>query len=225
MNPLRRRIDGGQPVLAVNLGGHAPTLVDVIARHGADCLFIDCERTPVSVDNVFVLARAARAAGLSSVVRSESAEASILLRYLDCGVDGLVVPQVESGEVCDRMGAVARQATKGDPARVFLIAQIESVAGRERLADIAGHPHADLILIGPNDLAHSMGFAGDTSRPEVKVAVDATARDVAALGKPFGLPVTTETAPAWIGRGARFLYTTVEQYVAGSMRVLREAIA
>lgn len=224
MNPLRRRIGAGEPVLAVNLGGNAPALVDAIARHGADCLFIDCERTAISIESVPLLARAAKAAGMASVVRSESADASILLRYLDCGVDGLVVPQVESPEICARMGLVARQFSKGDPAKVFLVAQIESVAGQARLAEIAGHASADLVLIGPNDLSHSMGFGGDTARPELGAAVEAIARDVASLGKPFGLPVTTETARDWVGRGARFLYTNLEQFLAPSMRAMRGAM-
>lgn len=225
MNPLRRRIEAGEPILAVNLGGNAPSLVDVIARHGADCLFIDCERTAISVDNVPLLARAARAAGMASVVRSESASPAILLRYLDCGVDGLVVPQVECPETCSRMGAVARQYSKGMPGKVFLIAQIESVTGQARLAEITGHGSTDLVLIGPNDLSHSMGFAGDTSRPELKAAVESIARDVSALGKPFGLPVTVETAQDWIGQGARFLYTNLEQFLAPSMRAMREVMA
>jgi 4-hydroxy-2-oxoheptanedioate aldolase len=225
MNPLRRRIEAGEPVLAVNLGGYAPPLVDVIARHGAGCLFIDCERTAIAVGDVPVLVRLARAAGLASVVRSESADAPILLRYLDCGVDGLVVPQVEAPETLDRMRAVARQATKGRPEEVFLIPQIESVTGEERLLAIAGHPSADLVLIGPNDLAHSMGFAGDTSRPELKSAVDRIADGIRGQLKPFGLPVSQETVRDWVGRGARLLYTNLEQFLAPSMNAFSRALA
>lgn len=226
MSPsLRRAMVEGRPVLAVNPGGVALPVVDIVARHGAGCLFIDCERTAISVDAVPMLARAAKAAGMASLVRCESAEAAILLRYLDCGVDGLIVPQVESGAICDRMEAVARQFTKGRPESVFLVAQIESVAGRDKLAEIAGHPAIDCILIGPNDLAHSMGFSGDTSRPDVQDATRAIAAAVVALGKPFGLPVTTENAGEWVGRGARLLYTTLDQFIGPSMRDLRSVIA
>jgi 4-hydroxy-2-oxoheptanedioate aldolase len=223
-HPLRRAMAEGRPVLAVNPGGVALPVVDVVARHGADCLFIDCERTAISVDAVPMLARAAKAAGMASLVRCESADAAILLRYLDCGVDGLIVPQVEDPAICDRMEAVARQFTKGKLESVFLVAQIENVAGREKLQEIAGHPAIDCILIGPNDLAHSMGFSGDTTRSELQTAVREIAADVVALGKPFGLPVTTQSAGDWVGRGARLLYTTLDQFVGPSMRDLRSAI-
>jgi 4-hydroxy-2-oxoheptanedioate aldolase len=225
MNRLRQSLASGCAVIAVNAGGVALPVIDMIARGGADCLFIDCERTAISVETVPILARAARAAGLSCVVRSESPEASILLRYLDCGIDGLVVPQVESAATCDRMGAVARVFGKGDRSGTFLIAQIESVAGRDELAAITGHPDVDLILIGPNDLAHSMGFSGDTTRPELQDAVKDIAARVTGIGKPFGLPVTIQSADAWTGRGARFLYTNLEQFVAPAIAELRSAAA
>jgi 4-hydroxy-2-oxoheptanedioate aldolase len=225
MNPLRRRFDAGGAVLAVNLGGNEPALVAIIARHRADCLFIDCERTALSIESVPLLARTATAAGIGCVIPSESTEAAILLRYLDCGSDGLVVPQVETPEVCTRMGAVARQFSKGNPARVLPIAHIESVTGRARLAEIAGHESTGQTLIGPNDLSHSIGFVGDTSQPELKAAVDEIARDISAMGKPFGLPVTTESVGECMGRGARFLYTHIEEFLEASVRAMRGAMA
>lgn len=224
-NPLRAAITSGRAVLAVNLGGMAMQAVDMIARHGADCLFIDCERTPIGIESVPALARAAKANGMSSVVRAESAEAGILLRYLDCGIDGLIVPSVENAVICDRMVAVARQYGKGDVEKTFLIPQIESVAGRGKLAEIAGHPGMDLILIGPNDLAHSMGFEGDTTKPELQAAVRSIATAVGAHGKPFGLPGTLQNAVEWKKRGARFFVTTLDQFIAPTLRDMSRSLS
>ncbi|MDB5509972.1 MAG: 2,4-dihydroxyhept-2-ene,7-dioic acid aldolase [Hyphomicrobiales bacterium] len=224
-NPLRAAISQGRCVMAVNLGGMALPAVDMIARAGADCLFVDCERTPVGIESVPALSRAARANGMSCVVRSESAEPGFLLRYLDCGIDGLIVPSVESAATCDRMVAVARQFGKGDVARTFLIAQIESVQGRAKLTEIAGHPGVDLVLIGPNDLAHSMGFDGDIAKPELQAAVRSIATAVSALHKPFGLPGTMQNAAEWKKRGARFFVTTLEQFIAPTMREMRSILS
>lgn len=222
---LKRAFAEGRRLVAVNCGGVALPVVDALGRNGADILFIDCERTAISVDSVPMLARAAKAAGLASLVRSESPEAAILLRYLDCGVDGLIVPQVEDPAICDRMEAVARQFGRGDRSGTLLVAQIESVAGRENLAAIAGHPAIDVVLIGPNDLAHSMGFSGDTSRPELQAAVRETAAAVRAMGKPFGLPVTRESAAEWASRGAQLLYTNLDQYIGAGLRDLKGIVA
>lgn len=219
----KNAIEAGRPVIAVNPGGYSMPVVDALAASGADCLFIDCERTAISVESVPMMARAAQAHGLSAIVRSYSKEAATLTRYFDCGIDGLVLPQVESAEECARLRAIARAATKGREGTLLLIAQIESVEGHRRLDEIAGAPGIDLILVGPNDLAHSMGYLGDTSRPEVIAAVDDITTRLAAKNVPYGLPVTQATAGFWVGRGARFLYTTVEQLLKPALGALRTA--
>ena len=219
-NPLATRIAGGAPVLAVNLGGYAPALIALLTREGADCLFIDCETAPLPAGEIRLLADRARAAGLATVLRAASAEPALLDGYLACGVDGLVVPEVESAATCDAIVAAADRASR----RPFLIAQIESVAGRTNMAAIAGRAGIDLILIGPNDLSRSMGLDGDTARPELIAALSEIAEGVRALGKPYGLPVTEATAAEWIGRSARFLYTDIGQFAGPPLRALRARV-
>src|SRR5690349_4780054 len=96
MTRLRALVGGGQPILMVNPGGAAPDIVDMLGRLGAQCLFIDCERTAIGIESVGLLARIAQRHGMAAVVRAESARPEILVRYLDRDIDGLVVPHVES---------------------------------------------------------------------------------------------------------------------------------
>ena len=224
MSRAKEAIASGRPVIAVNPGGVALPVVDILARHGCDCLFIDCERTPVSVESVPVLARAAQARGMSALLRSPSKDPAMLTRYLDCGVDGLILPQVESLDECAMLVRTARYATKGRESELLLVAQIESAPAVERVDALAGAPGIDLFLIGPNDLAHSMGFLGDTSRPELRAAVEHAAERLRACNRPFGLPATPETVSGWIGRGARLLYVTLDQLVATSLGDFRRAM-
>lgn len=221
----KTKLAAGAPVIAVNPGGASLPAADMLARLGADCLFIDCERTAISVDSVPALARAAQAGGISALVRSESRDPAILTRYLDCGIDGLVLPQVESRAECDMLVATARAATRGRERELLLVAQIESTRGIAALDAIATAPGIDLCLIGPNDLAHSMGYLGDTSRPELIEAVRECAGRLRALGRAFGLPCTAATIGEWRHRGAAFFYTTLEGLLAPSLADLRKAIA
>src|SRR5690625_7842401 len=71
---LKRAIQQGEPVLAVNPGGVAPPVVDMLAACHADALFIDCERTPVSIESVHLLARCAQARGMRSEERRVGTE-------------------------------------------------------------------------------------------------------------------------------------------------------
>jgi 4-hydroxy-2-oxoheptanedioate aldolase len=220
----KQRIANGQPVLMVNPGGVAVPVADLVGRLGAHGLFIDCERTAVSIDNVPVMARAAQAHGLRALVRTPSKDPSYLIRYFDCGIDGLILPQVESADECELLVRTARTATKGKESAQLLVAQIESVAGIDQLDAIADAPGIDCLLIGPNDLAHSMGFLGDTTRTELQDAVRHVAGRLKARGKAFGLPVTPDNAAAWIERGATFLYIALETLIAPSLNRLKSAL-
>ncbi|MGU3492491.1 HpcH/HpaI aldolase family protein [Xanthobacteraceae bacterium A53D] len=211
-------------ILAVNPGGVALPVVEALGACGVDCLFIDCERTAVSIESVPMLARTAQALGMSAVVRVIGRDPAVITRALDCRVDGIVLPSCESADDCRMLVETARAATKGREADLLLIAQIESVEGHRRLEEIAGVPGIDLILIGPNDLSHSMGFVGDTTRPELKAAVDDIMARLAALGRPFGLPATSATAPDLVGRGATFIYATLEGLLRPGVTALRGAM-
>ena len=222
MNAAKEKLAQGRALLAVNPLGTALPVVDAIGKHGADVLFIDCERTAVSVEGAYLMARAAKAAGVTSVIRSHSRETADLVRYFDCGAEGLILPQVETREEAAALVAAARYATRGKESDQLLIAQIETVGGVERLDTILETPGIDLFLVGPNDLAHSMGFLGDTSRPEVVEAVDAVTARIRARGLRFGLPVTAASAAGWRAKGAQFLFTTVEQLIGTGIAAVRK---
>ncbi|MGR7994582.1 aldolase/citrate lyase family protein [Xanthobacter sp. ZOL 2024] len=219
MRDLRARLRGPVPLLAVNPGGVALPVVDVLAEGGADLLFIDCERTAVDIGAVPALARAAQAVGMGALVRSPSKDPAVLTRYLDCGLEGLVLPQVEHPDACALLAEVVRRAPHRT-APPLRIVQVESVAGHARLDDIAA-ADIDLILIGPNDLAWSMGHDGDTAHPDVRAAVDDIARRLADRGVPFGLPVTAATAASWARRGARLFYASLRQCLLPAIENLR----
>ncbi|WP_108484901.1 aldolase/citrate lyase family protein [Oceaniglobus ichthyenteri] len=128
MANLRQRLRGETPLCAVNPGGAGLAVGDALARIADSALFIDCERTAIGITQAAHMARAARAAGLATLLRTESVAPGSIIRYLDCGVDALVVPQVESGAQCAALAQLFDVHAATAP-RTALIAQIESVAG------------------------------------------------------------------------------------------------
>lgn len=210
---LRRRA----PILAVNCGGYAPPAVDAIAAAGAHALFVDCERTPVSIDQVALLARIARAAGIGALARVLHKDAATVVRTLDCGVDGLVLPQVESRAEWDAVVAAARAQAPRRAHLPVLVAQIESAAGLDRLEEIATAPGVAAILLGPNDLAISLGRPGEPDHPEVRAALADAAARLRALGVAFGRPAHSGTIAEEAARGASLFYLTLAQLVAPAL--------
>lgn len=208
---IRQLLETGQTLWMVNPGGASVDVVDMMANVGAKCLFIDCERTAVGIESVTALARCAQSHGMAALVRTESMQREILVRYLDRGIDGIVVPHVETVEQLKSIGEVVAYVTKGMATKTFSIAQIESQAAIENVAALAADKSIDGFLVGPNDLAHSMGFAGDTSRPELMKAIDGVVATLQQHGRTWGIPALPDSAQRWSQRGAQLLYCTLAQ--------------
>ncbi|WP_170124810.1 aldolase/citrate lyase family protein [Roseinatronobacter thiooxidans] len=185
-------------------------------------MFIDCERTPVSISDVPALVSAAHAAGGYVMLRTESAAPAILTRYLDCGIDALVVPQVESAAACSEIVGTARDQAAGIP-KAAIIVQIESTAGVAAAQDIAQAPGVDAVLLGPNDLAISMGFAGQPGHPQVQAAVTGLAAILREAAMIFGLPVTTDSVRDWALHGASLFYIPGGDLIATALTSYNEA--
>lgn len=215
----------GAAIWAVNPGGASLEVVDGLARAGAACLFIDCERTAVNIESVTALTRCGHSHGMAVLLRSESMQPEILVRYLDRGIDGIVVPHTETVEQLQAIGDVVIYATRGRPEKVFAIAQIESKAAVDNVAALAASTSVNGFLIGPNDLSHSMGFAGDTQRPEVAAAIDGVVAALQEQGRAWGLPAAADTGRCWAERGAQFLYGTLEQILKAGYGPMAAAVA
>lgn len=224
-NRIRSLLAGGSAHWMINPGGPSLDVVDALARGGARCLFIDCERTAVGVESVTALTRCAHSHGMAAVLRCESKQAELLVRYLDRLIDGVVVPHVDTVEELRAIREVVDYVTRGASERVYTVAQIESAAAVLNVAALAADPSVDAFLIGPNDLAHSMGFPGEPGRPEVQTAIDGVIEVLQARQRHWGIPATAGTAAGLRGRGARLLYGTLEQIVNAGFGSMAAAIA
>lgn len=124
--PIKEKIASGQYVVVINIGGHNPDAVEMLARVGADLAFIDCERTGLGLESATELIRAARASGIPTVVRSWSKVPEVIVQYLDRKADGIVVPRVDSAEEAASIVELVRYACGKDAANKLVIPQIES---------------------------------------------------------------------------------------------------
>lgn len=224
-NRVRSLIATGATSWMVNPGGASIDAVDALARVGARCLFIDCERTAVGIESVTALTRCAHSHGMAVMLRCESMQPEVMVRYLDRGIDGIVVPHVETVEQIRAIRDVVDYVTRGLPDAVYAVAQIESAAAVSNVAALAAADAVDGFLIGPNDLSHSMGLRGDTRGPEQKAAIDGVVDVLQARRRIWGIPSTAATAAEWRTRGARLLYVTLEQVLNAGFRPMADAVA
>jgi 4-hydroxy-2-oxoheptanedioate aldolase len=91
-------------------------------------------------------------------------------------------------------------------ASISLFVQIESRAAVERVAEIAAVDGVDGILVGPADLAASMGHLGEQDHPEVVEAVLHSISAATELGKPAGVNAfAPDAADRYRAAGAAFV--------------------
>ena len=220
---LRARMARGGVVIAVNLAGDNPDIVEPLARSGADIAFIDCERTGLGLEAATELIRACRAAGLAAVVRSWSRSPEVLVQYFDRRVDGIVVPHIESADEAASVVELARYACGPAATHKLLVVQVETRAAVAAVDAIAEVPGIDVVLIGPNDLAYEMTGVRGARTPEVRAAVEHVAGRLSRAGRAFGMPARLEEIGRFRELGATFLYYPVEWLLERSLAELREA--
>jgi 4-hydroxy-2-oxoheptanedioate aldolase len=179
-----------------------PALAELLA--GAfDLLLVDLEHAALTAADAIRLAIAAQGAGAWIVARVPSVHSDVVAQVLDAGLDGIVVAKINDGAAA--VAAVAavtypphgvrgygpRRANsygrEGDyhqlaRERIACITQIETASGLRAVADIAGTPGVDALLIGSSDLSFELGQPLQTFAPVMSDAIDATLAAAAAAG-------------------------------------------
>src|SRR3954447_4524918 len=155
-NPFKDKLRRGEVVVVVNPDHPSPSLTEFVAGLGFDGIFVDCEHGMATVERVQEMCRAARAAGVQSIVRPESDQPWLITRYLDAGAGGVMVPHIETAEAARAVVATVRYARPRDHGDKVVVIMIESLAAVEALADLLAVEGVDVLFVGPSDLSHSM---------------------------------------------------------------------
>jgi 4-hydroxy-2-oxoheptanedioate aldolase len=160
----------------------APEIMEILAAAGLDVVVIDLEHGTLDLTTVSQMIGVARACGIRPFVRVPGRTARDVQPVLDAGALGIVVPHVDDVAAAreavqairfpplGRRGASPSGRAGGwgqaflpdylsTGADVVLVAQIESLAGLDKIGAIAGVPGIDAVFIGEVDLAASSGMA------------------------------------------------------------------
>lgn len=220
----KNKIQANEPVLAINTFAGGFDIADLVSKQSIDILFIDCERAGIGIETVGPMARAAQRHGAAAVVRSKSRQVEDWVSYLDRGVDGLVVPRVETEDEARLILETVSYACGPRAKDIIVIPQIESQKGVDNLDRILAVKGFDLFLVGPYDLSHSMGYGGDINVPAVQQTLDHIAKTIQAHGERFGLPVTVANAKSWRQKGAILCFHSLEALIKPSLEALKKEI-
>lgn len=160
---------------------------EVVSASGCDWLCIDLQHGLIGDDDMRVMVQAAAIRRTPVVVRVPWNEPAPIMRALDAGAEGVVVPMVNDAEEADLAVRACRYPPRGfrswGPLRSSMaqpgftpelgntqtvcIVMIETEQAVENLDAILSIDGVDGVLVGPNDLAisHAGSNAGAASSP------------------------------------------------------------
>ncbi|MBU1442137.1 MAG: 2,4-dihydroxyhept-2-ene-1,7-dioic acid aldolase [Gammaproteobacteria bacterium] len=212
---FKRKLQSGQPVSVINVDYANAALVEFLARPELrlDAVMLDAEQGSPDFESLENMARVARLAGLCVLVRIFSPEPWVIERMLLRGVDGIIVPRLDSAEQARAVVDGVRYCYPKDADDKVIVVQIESAAAHADLDAFLATEGIDAYFIGPVDLSRSMGHQGNYSVAPVQAAIDDILQRTRAAGRAAGTMVKPGDADQWVERGARFLYFHVNDWL------------
>lgn len=247
VNTFKRALAEGRQQVGLWCSLSSAYAVEVVAGAGYDWLLLDTEHSPGDVLTVMAQLQALSGHVVSPVVRPAANDAVLIKRFLDVGVQTLLVPFVQNAEEARRAVAAVRYPPEGlrgvsaltratrfgrvkDYGRraaeeICLLVQVETREALDQIEAIAAVDGIDGIFVGPGDLAASLGHVGDLDHPTATAAVEDAIRRIRAAGKPAGI-LTGDLAVArrCIALGAVFTAVGVDVglLARGSEALLRQ---
>ena len=205
-----------------------PFVAEVASHAGFDSLCIDLQHGLVDFDGVTGLLQATSAARKPTIVRVPWNDMVTIKRYLDLGVQSILIPQVTTVEEATNAVAYTRYPTAGlrgvagstratrfgrikdyfrkADAEICVLLQLESEAALNNLEAIAAIDGVDGIFIGPADLHASLGRLGEVAHDDVLPVIDDAIGRIVKAGKAAGiLTANEELARRWLKMGATFV--------------------
>lgn len=207
-----------------------PSIAQMLATAGFDFFIIDMEHSAFSLETVQDMVWAAKAGEITPIVRVPTRFGHHnLSRPLDCGAEGLLIPQIQERDTVEQVinavkyypmgmrGMATRKTPTGFSSvnkeeyirwaneNTMVILQIESKRAIDNLEKLI-IPGIDALLLGPNDLSEDLGLPGEIDHPVVQNYIEIFARKSLDLGIPFGIHLSSSDAlKPWIDKGMRFL--------------------
>jgi 4-hydroxy-2-oxoheptanedioate aldolase len=232
---IRHRLASGEYVFGPFLKIPASVPIELIGHAGFDFCVVDLEHSPFTFERAEELVRVAEGAGVASIIRTFDGHPSTLVRALDTGCEGILVPNLNSRMEAEMVVRGARYHPLGerwmDPyarsARFGMVpkesyfaqansqtlvgVQIEGLKGVQNLDDIVETEGTDLIFIGPYDLSQSLGVPGQIGAPMVQAKVKEIVAAVRSRGKAVGIYAdNVQDARRWRDLGVQFVAVSVD---------------
>lgn len=231
MSVLREKMRAGENIIGTmtNILAH-PDLPKIFKTCGFDFFIVDCEHGCYEYNQVAAMIAVAKEIGIGALVRVPGALREPILRFMEMGADGLMLPSTDTPELARKMVEYAKYSPLGkrgmsmmrghnryipvaDPVAymkqanedTILIAQIETARGVGNIDQILEVEGIDVAFMGPNDLCCDLGVTGNQKAPIFIESVEKVIDSAKRHGKYCGTHCMNQAAyDLWHGKGMCF---------------------
>ncbi len=177
-NSVKQKWRDGLPAIGGWLSIPSSFSAELMAHRGFDWVCIDTQHGAIDYTNALPMLQAISTTDTMPFVRVPWNEPSIIMKYLDAGAYGIIVPMIETKADAEAAVRAARYAPEGirsfGPIRaniyagagyaqeandeIALCVMIETPKALENLDEIAAVRGIDVLYIGPGDLSAALGL-------------------------------------------------------------------
>ncbi len=233
-NKTKQKLEAGDAVIGVRMDYASADIVEIMGQVGYDFLYYDCEHAPMNEETNAEMIRVAELVGITPMVRVYENTPACILRALDSGAMGVIIPHCNTKEEAEAAVRAAKYPPMGErgiagrsirmsgmaPAdyveaanrETMIVAMVEEERAIENLDEILEVDGIDVIWVGRGDLSLSMGLPGQYTHTKVEAAISTAIEKARAAGKIIGVgampPNDPETVVRFTKQGAQFFSIT-----------------
>lgn len=204
-NPVKEKLRAGKPAIGTWLSLASAISAESMAQVGWDWLVVDMQHSLTGHETMVQCFEAITGRGPIPMARVSWNDPVSIMRVLDAGAMGIVVPMVNSTEEAKFVVGATKYAPAGFRSfggsrlaayvddyftwanrEILVVVMIETNEAVQAAEEILAVPGVDACFIGPNDLGASMGIHPSkiAQHPEHEEAI----MKVLAAGKKVGTP-------------------------------------
>jgi len=221
-----------------------PVICEYIGCCGMDFFIMDAEHGALSINDVAHMIRACEAVDITPLARINSLDKKMILQYFDAGIMGVMMPGTNTANDCIKLVEFVKYFPHGKrglgPVRsanymtgklsqaeyinfsneqTLVFPMIETIEAVDNLKAMCAIDGVDGFILGPRDLALSMGFVDGPNHEKVKQVIEECIKIVVTAGKVFGtVAANAEQAKDLSDKGVTLLLNSIQGLLTPSVK-------
>ena len=179
----------------------------LMKNSGLDFFILDYEHGGFDYESISRIIMVSKLCGLKCIIRLANNERKDIIKFLDMGANGLLLPMCNTKEdiakvveyskyppIGKRGISTMRAHTLYNPGNLMdyiestnkhieIYAQIETIEGVKSIKEILGVDGVTGVMVGPNDLSADYGCLADKNAKEILSAISAVGKEAKAVNK------------------------------------------